>query len=105
MQATPEQIQAIVSKIVETAKPQKVILFGSYAYGTPNKDSDLDILVIKETDLSNREVSAEIYGSLYGFMVPMDILVYKPKEVEHWAPEPLAFITNIISKGKVLYEA
>ena len=46
MQATPEQIQAIVSKIVETAKPQKVILFGSYAYGTPNKDSDLDILVI-----------------------------------------------------------
>jgi len=104
MQITPEQIQAIVSKIVETAKPQKVILFGSYANGTPNKDSDLDILVIKgiENDILNERII--IRSALSSFSVPMDILVYPQEYVDYWKDTPLAFVTKIIKKGKLVYE-
>lgn len=47
---TEEQIQAIVRRIVEGYQPDRIILFGSYAYGTPTEDSDLDLLVIKSSD-------------------------------------------------------
>ena len=51
---TEEQIQAVVRRIVEGYAPDKIILFGSYAYGLPHAHSDLDLLIIKENAEVNR---------------------------------------------------
>jgi predicted nucleotidyltransferase len=55
-----EQIEEIVKRIVDHYKPRKIILFGSYAYGAPAKDSDLDLLVVKDTDLPGYKGAREI---------------------------------------------
>lgn len=98
-------IKEIVRRIVEAVDPEKIILFGSHAYGTPTQESDLDILVVvKESDLPRYKRSAPIYLALGGILIPKDILVYTEKEIEEWSEVPRAFITTIIKKGKVVYE-
>ena len=75
------QIKKIVLKAAEKVKPKKVILFGSYAYGKPNKDSDVDLLFIKNTNLSfvNRYC---LVSKNIDHKFPMDILVKTPAEVK-----------------------
>lgn len=81
---TEKQIQEIIQTIVEGYDPEKVYIFGSYANGTPNKDSDLDICVIKETDerTVDRRMRVRSLFDVYSYPYPMDILVYTPKEFE-----------------------
>lgn len=75
---TEEQIQAIVRRIVEGYQPDRIILFGSYAYGTPTEDSDLDLLVIKANEV-RRKIDRIVEISGLAHSVPdapaMDILV------------------------------
>jgi len=97
-------LQEVVKRIVEAVNPQKIILFGSYAYGKPHKESDLDILVVMDSDLPRYKRSVPIYRALADLLIPMDILVYTPQEIEAWKEVPQAFITSILRKGKVLYE-
>lgn len=98
-----ETIRAITQKIVEVARPQKIILFGSYANGTATPDSDLDLLVIQETDLKPVERTVSIRKHLRGFKVPMDLLVYTPTEIAGWKDVRLAFVNIIQRQGKVVY--
>ncbi len=100
---TQEQINDLKDTIVEGIHPEKIILFGSYAHNTARDDSDLDVLIIQKTDLPRLQRSRKIFPLLRKFDFPMDILVYTPQEVEKWQDVPMAFITNIISSGKVLY--
>jgi len=94
-----------VKRIVSAVDPEKIILFGSHAYGKPKKGSDLDLLVVvKESSLPRYRHSVPIYKALAGILIPKDILVYTEKEIEEWSNVPLAFITTIIRKGKVIYE-
>jgi len=94
-----------VKRIVSAVDPEKIILFGSHAYGKPKKGSDLDLLVVvKESSLPRYRRSVPIYKALAGILIPKDILVYTEKEIEEWSNVPLAFITTIIRKGKVIYE-
>ncbi|RLI88760.1 MAG: nucleotidyltransferase domain-containing protein [Candidatus Altiarchaeales archaeon] len=100
-----EILKEIIRRIVSVIDPEKIILFGSYAYGEPKKESDLDLLVIiKESSLPRYKRSVPIYRALAGILIPKDIIVYTEKEVEEWRNVPLAFITTIIRKGKVIYE-
>jgi predicted nucleotidyltransferase len=99
-----ELLDEIVRRIVQTVDPDKIILFGSYAYGQPQNDSDLDILVILQSDKPRWQRSVPVYNSLRGLLIPKDVLVYTPEEVEEWSEVPEAFITTVIRKGKVLYE-
>jgi len=62
--------------------PDKIILFGSYATGNPNENSDLDLFVIKETDFPRPQRTVQVRKMLYGSMVPIDLIVYTPKEIE-----------------------
>ncbi len=103
---TRDQILSIVNHIVEIAHPEKVILFGSYAYGQPNDLSDLDLLVVvKESHEPQYKRAREIRRRLVGRMqVPKDILVYTSNEIQEWQAVPQAFITTAVTKGKVLYE-
>ena len=100
-----EQIKEIVHRIVENYKPEKIVLFGSYAYGHPSQCSDLDLLIIKESNLPRYKRAREIRKYLWEVTdIPMDIIVYTPKEIEDWKNVEEAFITTVIKKGKILYE-
>ena len=100
-----KQIEKILKIIVDNYKPDKVILFGSYAYGHPSKDSDLDLLVVKDSNLPRYKRAREIRKHLWGITdIPKDIIVYTQKEIDDWVDVKEAFITNIVGKGKILYE-
>ena len=99
-----ELIAEVVRRIVEVADPDKIILFGSHARGEAGNRSDLDILVIKESDVPRWERGGGIYHALRDIMVPMDILVYTEGEVYDWSQVRQAFVTTAVREGKVLYE-
>lgn len=102
---TPEIIDYIVTKIVREIQPEKIILFGSYARGDFNHNSDLDLFIIKDGKESSRMMSQKVHSLLWDWNLSMDILVRKPKEVE-WnfkAKNPF-YLYHIFKDGKVLYE-
>ncbi|MEW6203673.1 MAG: nucleotidyltransferase domain-containing protein [bacterium] len=101
---TDELIQEIIDRIVQAVDPEKIIIFGSYAYGLPHKHSDLDILVIKESNLPRYERSIPVNEALCDLIMPMDVIVYTPDEMDEWQNVPEAFITSIVKNGKVVYE-
>ncbi len=76
------KLRELTEKIVEEFKPEKVILFGSWAWGVPGPDSDVDLLVVKATDRSTREVAREIDGTIFPRPFPLDLLVYRPDQIE-----------------------
>lgn len=97
-------ISDITRLIIKAVDPEKIILFGSYAYGKPSKNSDLDILVIMRSKLPRYKRSVPIYKVLAGMLIPKDIIVYTPQEVEEWSDVPQAFITTAVTRGKTIYE-
>lgn len=103
---TQNKINKIVKTIANNYSPEKIILFGSYAYGKPTEDSDLDLLVVVKKNSQPRYKRArEIRRYLWGITdVPKDILVYTQNEIDEWKEVKEAFITMVIKKGKVLYE-
>jgi predicted nucleotidyltransferase len=100
---TQAQIENIVHRIIDNVRPDKIILFGSYAYGSPSEDSDLDLLIIQNTPIEKVKRGREIRKFLRGIGIPIDLVVYTPQEVKEWQDTKAAFITEIIEKGKVLY--
>ena len=101
-----KHIEEIIERIASNYKPEKVILFGSYAYGTATEESDLDLLVIVKSSKQPRYQRARgIRKHLWGIAdIPKDILVYTEEEIKEWKEVEEAFITSIMKKGKVLYE-
>jgi len=99
-----EKIQKVVKKIVKRFSPQKVILFGSYAWGKPSKDSDVDLLVIKNSKKRRMEREQELRKLLFPAGVAMDILVYTPQELEKAINEHQnLFLEDIVRNGRVLF--
>jgi len=98
------KISDIVARIAAKFNPDKIILFGSYASGTQNNDSDLDLLVVQDTDLPKHKRSFGIQKLLIGSMIPMDILVYTNKEFEKEKNEKFSFLNSAIKTSKILYE-
>ncbi len=101
-----KDIQIILDTIIEKLSPLKIILFGSYVYGKPTKDSDIDILVIvQEHKLPRYKRAREIRKCLWNKVsIPKDILIYTVDEIKKWEGIKEAFITSILEKGKVVYE-
>lgn len=97
-------LEEVVQTIVEAVNPHKIILFGSRARADAHPESDLDLLIIKESTLPRYQRAIPIYHALRTIMVPMDVIVYTPAEVEEWAQVSQAFVTTAIREGKVLYE-
>jgi len=100
-------IDAIVKKLVAEYSPQKVILFGSYANGSPDKDSDIDLLVIKETSERFIDRWVTVQKILTGMhrSIPLETLVLTPEEVERRLKIGDQFIADVVEKGEVLYAA
>ena len=106
-QQARDVIQQIVEKLVSGYAPQKVILFGSYAYGDPTPDSDIDLLIIKETTerFIDRWVAVRRILSDPKRMVPLETLVLTPKEVSRRLAIGDQFLAEIMEKGEVLHAA
>jgi len=97
------EIKDKVKTIAEKFEPDKIILFGSYAAGNPTSDSDVDLLIIMDTQRSTWNLAVEISSTLkHSF--PMDILVRTPQEIARRLQYGDFFIQDIMEKGKVLYE-
>ena len=94
----------IVRRIVALADPDKIIVFGSRARGDHRADSDIDILVIKESSEPRYRRSGPLYGALASLPCEVDISVYTPGEVAEWSGVPKAFATTATREGIVLYE-
>jgi predicted nucleotidyltransferase len=102
--ATIEQIRDVVRRIGEEFSPQRVILFGSYAYGKPTRDSDVDLLVITSFVGRSVEKSVEIQLKVRP-PFPVDLLVRTPEKIQERLEMGDCFMREILTKGKVLYEA
>ena len=99
-----KSLRPALQRIVQELKPEKVILFGSYAYGTPNPHSDVDLLVIMQTKASLKDRSWGVSRLLLPRPFPVDILVKTPKEVEKALETGDFFLQEIMTQGKVLYD-
>ena len=101
---TEDKIREAANKIVDEIDPEKIILFGSFAYGGPTPDSDVDLLVIFESDLRPHERSVQISEILSPRPFPVDIIARTPEEIEKRLDLNDCFFTEIMAKGKVVYE-
>jgi predicted nucleotidyltransferase len=99
-----EKIRQLTAKIVELEQPERIILFGSYARGTPTEDCDVDLLVISQSMLPRREREVRLTRQLFGSGVPYDLLVLTPKEVEERLQRKGPFMREILASGQVVYQ-
>ena len=98
------QIQKLCTQIVDGFKPQKVILFGSYAYGTPNADSDLDFLVVMPFKGRSVDQAIKIRRHISTDM-PLDLMVRTPQQIIKRLKMNDFFIKEVIDQGHILYES
>lgn len=100
-----EIINRIVEKIKREYQPEKIILFGSYAWGKPTKHSDIDLFIIKDTTARGIDRAVEVRKILdeENAMFPLDVLVYTPNEMKRRLEIGDDFVKDIIDKGKILY--
>ena len=103
VQPVSKTLPDAVERIVKELQPDKIILFGSYARGVATPDSDVDLLVIMNTDASSTDRYLRVSQLLIPRPFPVDILVKTPQEISQAIDKGDFFIEEIISRGKVLY--
>lgn len=99
-----EIIRELISQIASQFKPKQIILFGSYAYGKPRPESDVDLLIVMDTELRETEQALLIRQQInprFG----VDFLVYKPARLQERLKLGDSFLKDIIEKGQVRYES
>jgi predicted nucleotidyltransferase len=94
----------IVRRIVETAQPDKIILFGSRARGDARPDSDFDVLAIKESTEPRYRRSVLLYVALADVPAEVEVMVYTPEEIDEWWQVSQAFVTTAVREGTTIYE-
>jgi len=97
-------LSVIVDRLVKAIDPDRIVLFGSRARGDERGDSDLDLLVIKDSDDPPHRRVIPAYRALTGIGVPKDILWRTPNEIRDWAGVENYIATRALREGRVLYE-
>ncbi|MEW6286356.1 MAG: nucleotidyltransferase domain-containing protein [Chloroflexota bacterium] len=99
-----ETMPPAIERLIREVNPEKIILFGSYAYGNPTPDSDVDLLVIvtPKKGETRRERYLRVALALTPRWFPADIIVHTPEEIEKRLQHSF-FLREILSKGKILY--
>ncbi len=101
----PEMIAFIRQTIVDTIHPQQIVLFGSYARGDANANSDLDLLIVHDSSHSNRQIRRQIDRLFLRRRFGLDLLVRTPAEIRRNLADNNPFYTqHIFGEGKILYE-
>jgi len=98
------QIRKFIRSVAREFHPHRIILFGSYAYGTPTEDSDVDVLVIMPFDRTKGRKSIEIRQRIPASF-PLDLVVRTPEFIAQRLAWRDCFIEEILAKGKIVYEA
>ena len=97
------ELNKLSKQIIEKYKPEKIILFGSLASGKIREDSDIDLLVIKDTKKDYWQRAKEI-AKIIDIDLPSDVLNITPKELKHRLSINDYFVKDIINYGKIIYE-
>jgi uncharacterized protein len=97
-------LDEIIRRLVKALDPDRIILFGSRARGDARPDSDIDLLIIKDTPEPGYRRAIPAYRALSGMRVPKDIIWRTPAEVEDWSSVPTYVTTRALKEGKILYE-
>lgn len=102
---TREIINRMVEKIKREYQPEKIILFGSYAWGNPTEHSDIDLFIIKDTGARGIDRSVKVRTILdeENAILPLDVLVYTPNEIKRRLEIEDDFVKDILEKGEILY--
>jgi predicted nucleotidyltransferase len=100
----PDELDRVIHEIITYFQPQRIILFGSYAYGIPNEDSDLDLLVILDTPLNETEQAVRICQAIH-YDFGLDLIVRTPRTLTKRLALGDPFLREITEKGRVLYES
>ncbi len=98
-----DKIKQQIVEALKPLKPEKIILFGSYAYGNPTEDSDLDICVVEKSYKNRWQEKAKIRNLLDGIRMPMDILTPQLDEYNFYINEINSVYYDIETKGEVLW--
>ena len=101
---TQETIQEAVNRLVTTAQPSKIILFGSHSRGEAHDRSDLDFLVIEETVTARRTETVRLQDALRSLRIPVDIVVASEKTYQAWQDTPNTIYYDASREGKICYE-
>lgn len=101
-----EMIDRITDRIRLGYRPERIVLYGSYAYGTPHPGSDIDLLVVKDDPDIPIERRLKVRRLLRGIIreVPVSPVVYSPDEIDARLKQGDGFLREIFEKGEVLYE-
>jgi predicted nucleotidyltransferase len=97
-------LRVIVNRLVKAIDPDRIVLFGSRARGDERSDSDLDLLVVKDSDERPHRRVIAAYRALTGIGAPKDILWRTPSEISDWAGVQNYVATRALREGRVLYE-
>lgn len=98
-------LEAIIQRIVEVAKPEKIIMFGSAARNQMGPNSDVDLLVVKRGQFHRGHLTEEIYMNLIGVGQAVDVIVVTPEEVERYKDSAALVIYPAVREGRVVYVA
>ena len=100
-----ETMNEIIRRIVDVAKPDRIVLFGSAARGEAKAECDIDLLVVKKGVPHRRRLAQEIYVSLIGIPVPVDVIVVTPEDVQELKDAIGTIIPAALTEGIEIYAA
>ena len=103
-QSQRAHIRQLCKRIVQEFTPEKIILFGSHAYGQPTPESDLDLLVVMQFDGDPLEQAVAMLNRI-NVLLPIDLLVRTPEQIRLRLEMGDSFMRDIVERGKVMYEA
>ena len=98
------QLHGVTRRLVEALQPERIVLFGSQAYGRPSPESDVDLLIVMNSDERPAARAARVSRLLRPRPFPIDALVRTPEEIKHRLEMGDQFIHMILERGRVLYE-
>lgn len=99
-----EKLATVTDRLVEAFNPYQIIVFGSQVYGHPTSDSDVDLLIVMESDEPPAARAAQVSSVLRPRPFPMDILVRTPEEIQYRLAIGDYFFREVMERGKTLYE-
>lgn len=99
-----DDIENVANDIAEAVHTERIILFSSYANDRADEDSDVDLLIVADSNQPRYKRSREIYKQFHPRRFALDILVYTPEEVNRGSQTPVSFVSQVMREGKTIYE-